>query len=243
MKTQILIGAMGLLVTSLLAADAKDEVKAAATKLADAGGYSWKTTTESGAGGAGGARASGPVEGKAAKDGMVCLMMKRGDNTIEAFLKGGKGAVKTPDGWQSLSEAVQATGGGGGQGGRGRGMMGRMLQNYKAPAVEAGELAAKVKELKKDGDVYAGDFTEEGAKAVLTGPMRGGNNPPEVSGAKGALKIWLKEGLLSKYEYSIQGKVTFNNNERDVNRTVTVEIKDVGKTTVEVPDEAKNKLS
>jgi hypothetical protein len=35
----------------------------------------------------------------------------------------------------------------------------------------------------------------------------------------------------------------FNNNEVKINRTTTVEIKDVGTTKVQVPEEAKKKLS
>ena len=39
------------------------------------------------------------------------------------------------------------------------------------------------------------------------------------------------------------GKVSFNGNDRDVDRATTVEVKDVGTTKVEVPDGAKKKLS
>jgi len=252
MKKQIVIGALSVLVTSALAAGPVDEVKAAAKKLADSSGYSWKTTTEGagggGGGGGGGARAARPTEGKASKDGTICLTMQRGNNTVEAFVKEGKedkegkGAIKTEEGWQSLAEASQAAAGGGGGPGRGR-MIGRTLQNYKAPATELAQMAEKVKSLIKEGDMYAGDFTDEGAKVVLLGPMRRGNNPPEVSGAKGSLKVWVKDGLVSKYEYAIQGTVTFSGNDREINRKTTVEIKDVGTTKFEVPAAAKEKMS
>jgi hypothetical protein len=247
MKTQILIGTMSLLAGSLLAADAKEEIKAAAAKLGESG-YCWKMTTESagggGGGGGGGRMTPGPVEGKAGKDGTICLKMTRGETTTEAFLKGEKGAVKTQDGWQALSELSQAGGGGGGGGGGGQGrgnFLGRMLRNYKAPAVQAAEIVGKVKELTKDGDACAGALTEEGAKSLMTLGARGGN-APEVSDAKGTFKAWVKDGVLAKYQYNVQGKMSFNGNEREINRTVTVEIKDVGKTAVEVPAEAKSKM-
>jgi len=250
MKRQILFGTAMALATSLLAADAKEELKAAAKKLADATGYSWKATTESAstAGGGGGGRFGGPTEGKALKDGTICLMMTRGDNTIEAFKKGEKGAIKTQDGWQSLADATAAGagGGGGGQGNPGR-FVARTLQNYKAPADEAAEIAGKVKELKKEGDALVGDLTEEGAKSFMTfgrgGAGAGGGTPPEISGAQGKAKFWVKNGVLSKYEYNVKGKMTFNNNDREIDRTTTVEIKDVGATKLEVPAEAKAKLS
>ena len=101
--------------------------------------------------------------------------------------------------------------------------------------MHAAELAAATKELKKDGDVYSGDLTEEGAKAQF----RIGT----VSNPKGSVKFWLKDGALSKYEYKVKGTVSFNGNDREVDRTTTVEIKGVGTTRVEVPEDAKKKLS
>ncbi len=241
MNRTIAFSAAFTLAASLLAADAKEEVKAAAKKLADASGYSWKSTTEMGGGGGG--RFGGPTEGKALKDGTICLVMTRGDNTFEAIKKGDKGAFKTQDGWQSMADAPPAAGGGGGQGNPGR-FMGRMFQNYKAPADEAGEMVGKVKSLKKEGDAWVGELTEEGAKSFMTfGRGGGGGNAPEISGAAGTVKFWAKDGVLSKYEYNLKGSMNFNGNERQLDRTTTVEIKDVGTTKVEVPAEAKSKMS
>ena len=59
---------------------------------------------------------------------------------------------------------------------------------------------------------------------------------------KGSTKFWLKEDALTKYEFNIQGKVTAGEREIDVNQTIAVEIKEVGKTKIEVPDEAKTAL-
>ena len=87
-------------------------------------------------------------------------------------------------------------------------------------------------------------MTEEGVKQLVArGPRRPGAEPPEVSDAKGSVKFWVKEGVLSKYEYKVQGKMSFNGNDVEINRTTTVSIKDAGSTKVEVPDEAKKKLS
>jgi hypothetical protein len=224
MKRQLIFGAIMIVASSLLAADAKDEVKAAAKKLAAAGGYSWKSATEGG-----NARfRPGPAEGKMAKDGLIYFSTTRGENKTEVYLKGEKGAVKTGDEWQSLSEA--------GEGDRGAFLV-RMLKNFKAPAEQAQDLAGKTKELKKDEETYSGDLTEEGAKELLT--RRGG----EASEAKGSVKFWLKDGQLSKYELKVQGKMSVNGNDVEIDRTTTTEIKDVGSTKVEIPDEAKKKLS
>jgi hypothetical protein len=239
MKRNLLIGTILLTGGALLAADPKDDVTAAAKKLAGKDNYSWKQNTENaGGGGFGG----GAAEGKTQKDGLIWMSRQgRNDNTIVSLKKGEKGAIKTQDGWQSLEE-LTAGGGGGGGGGGGR-FMAMGMRNMKAPADQAADLVSKVKELKKDGDAYSGDLTEDGAKSLLSfGGGRGGGNGPEISGAKGSVKFWLKDGLLAKYEMKVKGTVSFGGNDRDVDRTTTVEINDVGSTKIDVPDEAKKKL-
>jgi hypothetical protein len=57
------------------------------------------------------------------------------------------------------------------------------------------------------------------------------------------MKFWIQDGALTKYEVNIQGKVTAGDRESDVNRTTTVEIKDVGSTKLEVPADAKQKMT
>ncbi len=245
MKKVLLCAAIALIAGSLLAADSsKDDVTNAAAKLA-ANSYSWKTTVDTagggGGGGGGGRFRPGPTEGKADKDGTILLSMTRGDNTAEAVLQGSKGAIKIADSWKTLTEAAEDDGSGQPNPGR---FISRMLQNFKAPAAEATNLLAKTKELKSADDVISGDLTEEGAKQLLSfGPRRGGGDGPEISDAKGSVKFWVKDGALSKLQYHVQGKVSFNGNDRDVDRTTTVEIKEVGATKVSVPEEAKKKLS
>lgn len=237
MKSQVLWSALALVAASALAAESspQETVKNAAKKLADQSGYSWRTTVES----AGGGRfRMGPTEGKTEKGGFTYLSMSRGENTFDAVLKGEKVAVKTDEGWQSAEEMT----GGGGPGNPAR-FVARMLQNYKPPAAELEELLGKVSDLKLSGDAYTGDLTEEGAKSLLTFGRRAGAEGPAVSNAKGSVRIWLKDGLPAKYAVHVQGTVTFNNNDMNVDRTTTTEIKDVGKTRVEVPAEARQKVS
>jgi hypothetical protein len=251
MKPNLLIATIALLSGSLLAADSdtKDAVTNAAKKLAEQPNYSWKATTENaggGGGGGGGGRGfrPGPTEGKTEKGGYTLLTMSRGQNNLHAVLKGDKGALETQEGWQSLSEAAEAQGdggGGGGRGGRGR-FMARMLQNYKTPAVEAEDLIAKTKDLKESDGVYSGDLTSEAVKSLMRFGGRGGGGNVEITGAKGTAKFWVKDGVLSKFQYHVQGTVSFNGNDRDIDRTTTVEISDVGSTKVSVPAEAEKKL-
>jgi hypothetical protein len=234
MKKQIVIMALAAFAGSLFAAEtgSKDEVINAAKKLGDKENYSWKTTVvvpESAQ------FKPGPTEGKAEKDGFTCVKMSFGGNTTELVKKGDKVAFTNQEGdWQSPADAE-------GEQGPGRFMAG-MARNFKAPAAQAIEVAEGTKELKKDGDVYAGDLTEEGAKNLMRF-RRGGGNAPAIKDAKGSAKFWIKDGALSKFEYKVTGSMNFNGNDVDVDRTTTVEIKDIGKTKIEVPEGAKKKLS
>lgn len=225
-----------LLAFALIVPDDKDDVKNAAKKLADAGSYSYTSTPKSEGGGGGGKRPQpGPIEGKVGKDGYTWLKSTIGESTYEAVVKGSKAALKDGDAWKSADDL-----GDGGSGTRPdpKIMIGRMLKSYKSPADEAQALVDKLSALKNDGDgAYSGDLTEEGAKSLLS--RGGGGRSPEITGPKGSAKFWIKDGVLAKYEVNVQGKMTMGEREIDLNRTTTVEFKDVGSTQVEIPDDAK----
>jgi len=98
--------------------------------------------------------------------------------------------------------------------------------------------------LKKDTNSISGDLTELGAKTLLAFRPRGGNGGegPTITNAKGSVKFWLQDGKLVKYQFHVQGTVSFNGNDRDVDRTTTVEIKDVNSTKIDVSDDVKKIL-
>jgi len=233
MKKQMLIAMLVGLAGSLLAAETgpKEEVVNAAKKLGEKPNYSWKTTVvvpESAQ------IKPGPTEGKTEKDGFTVVKITFGDNTTQLAKKGEKVAFTNRDGdWQTPADAE-------GEQGPGR-FMALMARNFKAPAAQAVDVAEATKELKKDGDVYTGDFTEQGAKDLMR--FRRGSDGPTINDAKGSAKFWIKDGQLSKYEYKVTGSMDLNGNNMDVDRTTTVEIKDVDNTKVEVPEAAKKKLS
>ena len=234
MKQYLLLALFALGAGSLLAADVTP--KDAAKKLADQKNYSWKTTVDAGAN----ARwRPGPTEGKTEKDGFTMVSVTFGDNTTDAIIKGDKAIISTDDGWKTAEEMSE----GGGQPGPGR-FMARMFQGYKTPAMQAEEIAGKTKDLKETDGVWKGDFTEEGAKQLLSFGRRGGGGAgPEIANAKGWIKFWIKDGVLTKYEFNVQGEMSFNDNDMKIDRTTTTEIKDIGTTKIAVPDPAKKKLS
>jgi len=234
MKKTSLVLAIVLYTGFLIAADSspKDTLVSASKKLADQSNYSWKTTVETPG------EPTGTTEGKAEKDGATVLAMGRGEQSFNAVLKGAKGAIKTEEGWKSLADASSQDSG---KTGATR-FVARLLQNFKAPPTEVADLASKTENLQVTEGVYSGELSEETVKGLLVSRNRNGGNSPEVRGARGAIKFWIKEGLLSKYEYHVQGAFSFNGSAREINRTHTTEINEVGTTKVSVPDEAAKKL-
>jgi hypothetical protein len=240
MKKNLLFGMITLLAGPLMAADAspKDDVQSAATALGNAANYTWQSTVDMGANSQ---FQPGPTDGKTEKGGYTTLSTSFNDNTSEGVLKGTNGAVKSDSGWQSLADATSAAAGGGGF--NPSTMIVRQLQNLKTPAVEVTNLLAQAKELKKDADAISGDLTEDGAKALLsTTGGRGGATPPTITNPKGSVKFWVTDGKLVKYQVHITGTVSRNGNDRDVDRTTTTVIKEVGTTKIAVADEVKKIL-
>ena len=232
LKNILLSALVATTATSLFAADAKEELTKAAKALAEKPNYSWKTTVVVPEGTQ---FRPGPTEGKADKEGTTYLTMSFGDNMTEAVIKGDKATYTNQDGDWQLAE----------DGGEGRGrFMAGMLRNYKAPSAQVADIVNGVKELKKEGDVYSGDLTEEGAKNLMSfRGRRSGGEGPQVKDAKGSAKFWVKDGVISKYEHKVTGSMNWNGNDMDVDRTTTTEIKDVGTTKVVVPEAAKKKIS
>ena len=227
MFRKMLVAAASFLVAAspLAYADAKEDVVSAVKKLADTS-YGWKSTTEGGFG--------SQQEGKTQKDGLTWVSLTLRDNTVEMVKQGDKGAVKTQDGWQSVSEAREAEG-------PGR-FLATMAQNFRTPAAQAQDMAEKVKEIKKSDDAYEATLTEEQAKALMTFRRRNADQGPQIANAKGTAKFWVKDGALAKMQYNVKGTRTVNNEDQEIDRTTTVEFKDVGSTKVEVPAEAKDKM-
>ena len=234
MKTISLSVLATMMAGSLIAADAspREIMTNAAVKLGGTTNYAWKAVVvvpEDAP------FKPGPTDGKTEKDGFTCFSMTFFDNKMQVIAKGDKRAVTDQEGnWKSLAEIDKEEG-------PGR-FIGMLARNLKTPAKEAAELAGYAKELKLEGDAYASDLTEAGAKALQSFGPASGDGAVAVSNAKGSVKFWLKDGALTKYEFKLKGSIKFGDNEFPNERTTTVEIKDVNATKVEVPEAAKKKL-
>jgi hypothetical protein len=169
--------------------------------------------------------------------GYIWLSFIFNDKTTEAIRNGDKVAVKMGNDWQVPSETESAAG-------NPATYIGRRMRSLKPSAVEVQELLSNVPILKKDGDVYRGELTKRAARERLAVGFcrRGGGAGQGADDAKGSVKFWIQDGALTKYQTCVTGKRQFNGEEREIERIVTVEIKDVGTAKVTVPDEAKKKL-
>ena len=229
MKMLASISSILVLSSSLAGADPKTEVTDAIKKLGEQSGYSWTQTPKTT--GSESARRQGPIEGKTEKGGFTCLKGSAGEISYEAASKGDKMVVNYNGDWLSTAEI-----------GEDQSAIKR-LKALKKPVEEAESLAGKATELKKESDgLYAGDLAADASKALFSLLGRRAAEAPE---AKGSVRFWIKDGLLTKYEFSVRGKITVGEDKHEVaiSQTTTVEIKDTGSTKISLPEEAKKKLS
>lgn len=235
--TSVLTAAAGV----LFAAEKTADVEKAAKALGDKPNYSWTAKTESSQQNRQG---GGDREGKIEKNGFAAVSMTVRDDQVQAVINNkGKAVIKSGESWQtadSLAENEDQ------ENRRMRGLA-RQLQTFKAPHAEAADLAKTVKELKKgDDNVYSGEITPAGLKELVGrgfGRRGGGGEGPDLSNIKGTAKFWVKDGVLSKYSTRVEGQMKFGERDVEIDRTTTVEIKEVGSTKVSVPEDAKSKLS
>lgn len=228
-----MLGMIGMMAHLGLAAEptSKDKVTNALKQLGDKN-YSWTTSTKEADGSAG---RLGVIEGKAEK-GTTLLSFSPGGIPVEVCMKGDKGAAKALEGWQTFDEIAQT-------GGQAAAIV-RFLKSYQAPVAQSDTLARNAKELKEVEGTLSGDLNEDAVKEMLISGARRreGQEAPKTTDPKGSVKFWIKDGALTKYEINVQGKIAVGDTEREINRTTTVEVKDVGSTKLDVPAEAKEKL-
>jgi hypothetical protein len=202
MKLTIALLLAGFLTAPAWAADAPDEVKAAAQKLADQANYSWSAKVETprrertggdgpgarpegrgegrsggggrrGVGGFGGGGFGAPPSGKTEKNGFTVLTFTGRSNTTEVVVKGTKVALKSGDEWSTAEELADASDGGDAGGFNPARFTARRAEQTKLPPAEATELLGRAKNVKKDGEAYSGELTPEGLKEMFTFRGRG----------------------------------------------------------------------
>ncbi len=226
-------------VGSVACASDKDDAQAAILKLANTTNYSWTVAVEGGRGN------QQPVTYKTEKDGYTTFTVagQEGDSS-DVVMKGGKAVVKQADGWKTTADLQKAADDAGGFSPELIVLI--RISNLNPPAAQAKSLIDNVHDVKKAEDGYMADLTEAMAKDLLTFKLPAGSATDFpamiVKNAKGTLKLWTKDGVVSKMEIHLTGSRSFNGQDTEVNQITTTTVKDIGTTKVTVPDEAKKKL-
>jgi hypothetical protein len=119
----------------------------------------------------------------------------------------------------------------------------RVLQSYKAPAAEGAELAAKASNLKREEEAISGILAEDAVRAIVSRwGARPGGGEPQLSDVRGLVKFWIRDGTLAKYEYRVHVVLGLEGRSRTIDRTITVEMDEIGTAKVEAPEVARQKL-
>ncbi|MSU53952.1 MAG: hypothetical protein EXS41_11280 [Opitutaceae bacterium] len=194
------------------------------------------------------------------------------DNQVDVIFKGAEHCViQTPDGWKTPAELANAprpdqrpggpgdgggfpAGGflGGGPSRRGRKGSGppgtpppysNLQLNLSRPHEEIGLIIGSYTEIQSDGDIITGTLSETGAKLLL---VHAGQNELTPLKASGTFRLWVTNGSLEKYELRLDGTLSVETpsarRQVEVHQKSTTEIKAIGTTNFDVPEEARKKL-
>lgn len=197
------------------------------------------------------------------------------DNASTLIFQGDTTSViETDDGWKKPDEISSNNsnsrggyGGGGGMGGFGgrRGRRGgfggngsgdgsdsskappysNLQKTLSRPHEEVAIIVAGYTDMKAEGEIISGTLTEDAAKLLLVHP--GQEDKIEAKKASGTFRLWIRDGVLVKYETVLEGTLTVDTNsgkhDVTVHQKTTTMLNGVGTTTFDVPDDAKKKLA
>jgi hypothetical protein len=111
------------------------------------------------------------------------------------------------------------------------------------PHEELGVIVGSYEQLSVDGDVVTGSLTNLGAQLLL---VRDGQKYIEPISASGTFKLWLRNGIVAKYQVTLEGwlniHVQSGRRKVEVHQVTDTVLKDVGTTSFDVPDQARAKL-
>lgn len=93
--------------------------------------------------------------------------------------------------------------------------------------------------LKVEGETVTGLLGDVGARLLL---VREGQDHIKPLLAGGLFKFMVKDGVVVKYDLRLEGILLVDGKEIHVRQSSTTTVKDIGTTTLEVPEEARRKL-
>ena len=184
------------------------------------------------------------VEGKSDGNGLTFVSVVLTNRTVQGYVLGNKAYVTSAQrSWKA--EPLLAKGESPGA------LMTRLVRSVTPPSQEIDLLLSHKEKIEKNGDVFSGDLPESVAKKLFEGSERRSGKAEaaerkavrkEANAARGNVTLWTKEGVVTKYEIRLIGKIDLDGKEAEVMRTRTIEIKDIGTTKIDVPEKARRKL-
>ena len=130
----------------------------------------------------------------------------------------------------------------GGQGSRDR-LYSNLQLAISHPHEELGVIVGSYEQLSVAGDVVTGSLTNLGAQLLL---VRDGQKYIEPISASGTFKVWLRNGIVAKYQVTLEGwlniHVQSGRRKVEVHQVTDTILKDIGTTSFDVPDQARAKL-
>jgi hypothetical protein len=223
----LVIGTILCLTGTALAADPVEVVSDAAKKLADTANYTWRANTYDAAD-----AITVIQDGQTERDGDTLIKLNTGGSYVQVALRGDSAVMNVGDGWQRSDEVAdrQAT---------------RFMSAVMSPALVAAQIASRLDDLKPEGNEFVVQISG-GEVNELMRPLYSLNairsRSVNETGAKATVKFWITDGLLTKFQIHVTGTISRGGTNTVVDRTVTVDFRDIGSTRVSLPDQAKKKL-
>lgn len=107
------------------------------------------------------------------------------------------------------------------------------------PHEDLAVIVSSYTELSVDGHVTTGTLNELGAQLLL---VRDGQEDVEPVAAAGTFKLWVQNGIVTKYQVQLEGVLAVKRRNVMVTQRATTSLANIGTTRVEVPLEAAAKL-
>lgn len=90
-----------------------------------------------------------------------------------------------------------------------------------------------------EGDVASGVLSDLGAQLLL---VRDGQNHIQTVAAAGAFKLFMSHGIVTRYHLRLEGVLLVDRKRVRVRQSSDTQIRSIGATTIEIPEEARRKL-
>jgi hypothetical protein len=111
------------------------------------------------------------------------------------------------------------------------------------PHEELAVIVSSHQEFKIEGDIVTGTLTDLGAQLLL---VHDGQKEITPVRAAGTFKLWLRNGIVAKYQLRLEGVLEIEtpkgSRQIEVHQSAVTIVKDVSTTTFEVPEQARQQL-